>query len=213
MENIYKLMQKFSNWIHYYRSSIYKNVYRLNLIGEQLTSDEATILFKIKGDNTIETMTLSQLLGIKLLLNDFSPQDAARLGTLAFNELILGSDKDEKLELFKKIRHNMLNSLHDHLPTLFPALHMSATERPACLQKLVTLPPCKNKYAFNLVGFRTITHGRSMIVYTIFGKRDGYSKKLKEVIADKAVLSGFHPREAIKFGFIASGEDFFLEEY
>lgn len=64
----------------------------------------------------------------------------------------------------------------------------------------------RNYYPCRAVGQRTTAPGRTVILYTIFGKRDLYEICINELIVDKELVNKFPPIQAMSFGAIALGD-------
>lgn len=187
-------------------------MYRCKLLGEKINpQNQIQIIFKLKGMKNIHICNLQDVLNSKTLLSEFSPKDAYKLGLMAFNEIILKQSHSDQQRIFHQIRHNMLNSTHDTIQSIDPNMGKHKLGSESQLEKKFLFAPSKNSYVFHLVGFKIPTKEESSttIIYTIFGKREGYTKRLTNIITDQTLLSCFHPTEAIKFGFIHTGEEFF----
>jgi len=71
------------------------------------------------------------------------------------------------------------------------------------------LSEMRNVYTHKAVGQREGKNGKTLIRYTILGKRDLYDIPIKELMDNKELLERFHPCQTAKFGAIALGEVLF----
>lgn len=204
----------FINYLYYMCFSLIKNTYPYKLIGEKINplSTETIVLYKILGSNTNYEIPLKHLLDNKKLIENFHPTDALKLGAIAFDEIIFALPESERKTSFEKIKTKMLNSTHDTYPNrILESLSIKTHKNhcnhmqynPTYLDSVVT----KNKYPYKLVGAKSSSLKKgTTIMFTIFGKREGYEKILQELLNDKLTIEKFHPTETVKFGFIALGD-------
>lgn len=71
------------------------------------------------------------------------------------------------------------------------------------------LSEMKNFYSHKAVGWRQDSEGKTIILYTILGKRDVHEISIETLMADKDLLEHFHPCQTTKFGVIAIGDVLF----
>jgi hypothetical protein len=212
LDKIFFILKKYINYLYYLNSTFSRNSYPCKLIGEKLnsTSDEPIIIFKILGKVEKYSIPLINIFFNKNLIASFSPKDSLKLGRIAFNFIINNKKENDKLKTFYKIKEIMLSSVHD----IFSGSHFFSKSTPANLEAIINIDIesylisliSRNKYPFKLVGYKSLN--KTIIIYTIFGKRDGYQKTLNSLINTNSVLDKFHPTEAVKFGFISAGEEF-----
>jgi hypothetical protein len=200
------------NYFYYIKSAFAKNSYPCKLIGEKIEhfNSEPTIIFKVLGKQNAYKVPLNYIFSSKNLISAFSTKDAFHLGKIAFNYVINSPNEIENKEKFRQIKSIMLSSTHDiyQFPnSIFRSEYELEKQFPLDLDiKSVFL---NNKYPFKLVGHKNLDTNKTVIIYTIFGKREGYQKSLKEIVSDNSLLKKFHPTEAVKFGFLSAGDNFF----
>lgn len=209
------------DYIYYFNSSIIKNTYLCKLLGEKINflKEEPLIVFKLLGKKSTYTIPLSKLLCNKKLVEGFHPADALKLGSLALNDVFLKLPEHKRCNQFNKIKTLMLNSTHDVYANILTAdvdsLCITSNQNvsqdiPMEIYHYLDLSTVDNIYPYKLVGgsFHP-DNDNTIIIYTIFGKRDGYKKPLKKIIAEHSLIAKFHPTEAVKFGFIHAGDNIF----
>lgn len=202
------------NSMYYLKDSISKNTYPYKLIGEKIYHLESgkIVLYKILGQQNNNEISLKNLLNNKKFIEKFHPADAIRLGAMAFEEIISNLNHAERQVKFDQIKNTMLNSAHDVYPKREPSLHelQNITSDHTTNEDYLDIAVMRNSYPCKLVGGKTDRKQiRTIITYIIWGKRDGHEKSLKHLINDKELIQKFHPTEAIKFGFIFSGDSLF----
>ncbi|TAK72878.1 MAG: hypothetical protein EPO11_09445 [Gammaproteobacteria bacterium] len=197
------------NYFYYFRASIIKNTFPCKLLGEKLNifEGDSLILFKILGKKENYSIPLSRLLDSKQLIEGFHPLEATKLGSLAFKDTILKLPKDEIKNEFNKVKHIMLGFAPAYLNTMLE--DKEAFDMPKEIYSYLNSAVTSNLYPYKLVGGKLAPNkDNTIIVYTIFGKRDGHEKLLQDIIENSNLLAKFHPAEAIKLGFIYAGENF-----
>lgn len=207
--------------LYYLRSSIIKNSYPYKLIGEKIipSKNDILILFKILGKTDIFEIELKKILNNTKHLERFSPIDALKIGSLALNDIIIKLPENERKNKFNKIKCYMLNSTHDvHNITVEDEnidLDSQFCKNDSFINLFHYLDSISltNAYPCKLVGSKShLEMNNTIIIYTIFGKRDGHEKSLKDIINNSDILAKFHPTDAIKFGFIYTGEKLFTKQ-
>lgn len=216
LDKIFFILKKQINYFYYLNSTFSRNSYPCKLIGEKLnsTNEEPIIIFKILGKIEKYSIPISNIFFNKNLIASFSPKDSLKLGRIAFNFIINNKKENDKLKIFSNIKEMMLSSVHD----IFSEAHFFSELTPANLEAIINIDIesylisliSNNKYPFKLVGYESLN--KTTIIYTLFGKRDGYQKTLNNIINTDLVLDKFHPTEAVKFGFISAGEEFLNRE-
>lgn len=213
--NLFSKIKYFINYLYYFKSSLRKNVYPYKLISKKITSNHAVtiISYRTRGQNKINEISLQELLNNKKLIDRFHPLEAVKLGSIAFEDIILNLPSETQNNKFNQIRNIMLSSVHDLSPnkesesTYFTQVNNNISFDDA---DYIDNAEINNTYVCKLVGGKfNFAKSTTTIIFTILGKREGYTKLLHDVIADKKLLSKFHPTEAVKFGFISTGDDFF----
>lgn len=210
LKRFYLLVKNLPNYLYYFKSTITKNSYPFKLIGEKVNfnTDDPTILFKILGKKGHQSLSLSNILENKNFISSFSPNDALLLGNMSFSSLFTQNLKE--YNQFQITKEFMLNSTHD----FFHSFKLNLLNKKESQQDNPLSNPeinfilKQNIYPYKLEGYEE-KNNQLIIIYTIYGKRDGFKKNIKSIITDPTCLSKFHPTEAVKLGFISSGEFFF----
>jgi hypothetical protein len=207
MNNTSKMKNIF-NYLYYIFSSITKNVFPCKLIGEKIINNETIIVFKILGKEGIHETPIKSLFNHKNLLENFSPIDALKLGTISFTDILFSLPEQKRKETFENIKNKMFSSSNFFYP--LPVNEETEIEH-YNIDDIKNYYINKNKYNFRLVGTKT-NHAsqKTVILYTIFGKKEGYELPLSDLIANKKALVQFHPADAVKLGFIAQGDNVLL---
>lgn len=209
-------LNRIINYIYYLKSTFAKNSYPCKLLGEKInsSSSESIIVFKILGRKSQYNIQLNNIFSNISIISGFSPRDALQLGRIAFSNIINDPIESENIKKFMAIKKIMLSSTHD----IFPSSH--SIENKICINNAldvdvhINLLTSNNKYPFKLVSHQLDDHsGETTIIYTILGKKDGYEKSLKSIVATRECLEKFHPTEAAKFGFISAGEELFYKKF
>jgi len=201
------------NYFYYFTASLAKNVYPCKLVEAKsnLSDKGIIIIYKILGCSKNCEIPLQKLLENKKNLEIFHPIDAAKLGSIAFKEIICDLPKDKRVKEFQRIKNIMLHSTHDVYSD--ELIINSEYSNDQCIEykDLTFLYPIisKNKYYCKLVGGKndSLKIGTT-IVYTLLGKREGYERSLQEILTGD-LLQKFHPTEVLKFGFIFEGDSMF----
>lgn len=217
MKKIRKLIfgiKHFVNYLYYFKSSITKNSYLCKLVGEKINplGGGTIVTYKILGLQGNNEIALQELLSNKTLIERFHPAEAAKLGSIAFEDVTSEVSENQKKEVFCQIKNIMLNSIHDTCPNKkfedsTPEYNRIEPKRTNNLFEHLSSVIIENKYQCKLVAGKSSPSGDDTIItFTMLGKREGYEKLLQKLLSDKKLLEKFHPTEAIKFGFIARGD-------
>lgn len=156
-------IQHSMNFIHYLRCSITKNIYAYEITGEKIIPSKTgiTISYKMPGDSSNKAISIQDLLNDKKLIEKFHPLDAFKLGSLAFEDIILKLPETKKFEKFFQIKNMMLTSTHDvdlkqnNQNSLTQFLHIQP--KSTSLKELTghfDSSIYKNAYPFKMVGGR-----------------------------------------------------------
>lgn len=195
-----------------YHYACTKNHYGCKLMGEKRdqSSNISTIIFRNLGELCYREVPVKELLATPQLLANFHPKEALRIGSIALEEFIYEIPKEIRKEKFNHMKNIMLSSIHDISSAKNILLEEEFFKKSTRFESDIVKIPNKNKYSFRLVGgrFNKETYNTT-ITYTILGKRNGHEKSLHDLIGNNELIEKFHPTEAVKFGFISSGDALF----
>ena len=68
------------------------------------------------------------------------------------------------------------------------------------------LAEMRNHYPCKAVGQKTVSPGRTIILYTILGKRHLHEIPIQSLMENNELINQFPPAQAVKFGAIALGD-------
>lgn len=195
-------------FFQYYYAAFMRNYYPCKLDGEKHSEEanEAIIVYhKTKNRFSLE-ISIKELLSNSTLIADFQPEEAVKIGFIAFEQFVLEVPLDERSLKFNQIKHIMLNSTCDvsqnfNFGNIFFETTCESTKQDDRHHLNKNIYPCR------LVGGKpdNVTNG-TKIIFTVLGKREGYDTTLSDLISNKDLLNKFHPTEAVKFGFIHMGD-------
>lgn len=176
-----------------YRFASNRNYYPCKFIGEKSNEKEpynTIILYRMKGKKEILETPIKELLeNIKLLVK-FHQKDAVRFGAIAMGDTLFRENKEAMRSRFDEIKRKMLDSTNS-------------------IQGGITSG--YNYYPCKLVGNKSHTKEpyKTIILYTIKGKREVFEVPIIKLLEDAKFLEKFHPTTAVKFGAIAMGDALF----
>lgn len=205
------LFNKVDCFFQYYYFSFMRNYYPCKLVGEKRSGEtnNITVVYQKSGDSIPSEKTIKKLLSDYELISFFNSEESLKIGFIAFEEFILEEPFEERMMKFNLIKNIMLNSTDD--------INKNFDFSRLFSEKIVTdykvnskNGSSKNTYPCKLVDGSTcnVTNGTT-VTFTVFGKRDGYEIKLRELILNKELLLKFHPTDTVKFGFIYMGDILF----
>jgi hypothetical protein len=207
-----EIFSKQTGFFQYYYAVYMRNYYPYKLIGEkQSESTNGTIIiFNKTGSIASSEISIKKLLSDLALISNFNPEDAYKIGFIALEQFICEVPLEERFCKFNEIKKIMLNStgcINQNI-NLSNFIFNDNDEKPSINNSKITQH--KNTYPYRLVGEKNNKNtSETTIIYTILGKRDGYTKSLKNLILHKEIIGKFHPTEAVKFGFIYMGDILF----
>lgn len=212
IKNIVGRFKTFKNYMYYWFHSLGRNIYPSKIIGEKISHlEESLIIIKVMGQNELVYLPLNAIFSSAVLIASFSPKDTLKLGKLAFNQIIIQAlTKEESFHKFIQIKEAMLTSslnLYQFSPSHFHLNNLNPIQNE--FREGLNAMIAKNKYPYKLVGQKPTKNPiDTTILYTIYGKREGYQKVLTHSVED-VFIEKFHPTEAIKIGFIIAGREHF----
>lgn len=203
------LLNNLSGFFYYHHANL-RNCYAYKLLGKKYANDEHehSIVFRKSGETRITEMPVKEVTVNPSLIAQFHPTSALKIGIIALEELVYALPKETRRQQFINIKKSLLNStLTDNMnnaekPQLlnFPSLDTQAFSL-----------NIKNTHPFKMAGGKCKNKNLdTIIIYTIFGRREGHEKLLKELIDNNALIEKFHPIDAFKLGFIFRGDDLFF---
>lgn len=202
IKNLINKAKHFINYLYYIKLSFTKNTYPCKYLGEYFSTDysDLHIKFRILGTKNHFNLKLKELFSDIKLIGAFHPIDAFEIGSLAFKDIILSLPFAERKQTYNEIKKTMLNT-QENCFYFFNKIETHLLDK-----YNFTL---NNNYPCKLVNLFENQHKKIMILYTLFGKRDGYKMLLFDLVHDNILLSKFHPADAIKLGFVSLGEKTF----
>lgn len=211
IKKIKDLFVRIEGFFQYHYFSFMRNYYPCKLVGERrlVKGNEITVIYHKSGHSIPFEKPIKKLLSDYNLISFFNPDESLKIGFIAFEEFIFEEPHEERMIKFNAIKSAMLNSNYDTKKSFnFSSLFSEKVNAEYKENYVGNLH--KNTYPCRLVlGNNCNKNNETTITYTLFGKRDGYEIKLRELILNKELLIKFHPTDAVKFGFIYMGDVLF----
>lgn len=202
------VVKKLSGFFSYHYASI-RNYHPYKIIGEKYQRESIVICTAPNIKSPIE-IPLRQIFTYPDLISYFHPKDAFIIGSAAFEDFVRHIPTKEKLIRFNEAKNCILKGSNNIKTTTEKLMKENVYGSDKnYLHYLVThsQTPIKNTYPCKIVGGSfSSDKGKTHIMFTSLCRREGHKIIAESIASDPELLSRFRPRDAVKIGFILTGD-------